>query len=47
MDDQGRLKEILVVCKKCKSEIILEGFELLGEIEGSEDLEDLSDTENV
>jgi hypothetical protein len=44
VDDQGRLKEILVVCKKCGSKIILEGFELLSEIEESEGL---SDTENV
>jgi predicted RNA-binding Zn-ribbon protein involved in translation (DUF1610 family) len=44
VDDQGRLKEILVACKKCGSKIILEGFELLSEIEESEGL---SDTENV
>jgi hypothetical protein len=47
MDDQGRLKEILVICKKCKSEIILKGFELLSEMKDSEDLEDLSGIENL
>lgn len=46
-DGQGRLKEILIICKKCKSEIILEGFELLNNIEDQESLEDLNEIEDI
>lgn len=44
-DRQGRLRELIIVCKKCRSEIHLEGFELLDELE--EEMEELEDTGEV
>lgn len=40
-DNEGRLKELLILCKKCGSEICLEGFELLNELEDEGEVEDL------
>ncbi|MBS7639271.1 MAG: hypothetical protein QW600_02360 [Candidatus Bathyarchaeia archaeon] len=43
-DEEGRLKDLLIVCKRCGSEICLEGFEMLkdlGDLEGADEIEDL------
>ncbi|MEM1581247.1 MAG: hypothetical protein QXK89_01875 [Candidatus Bathyarchaeia archaeon] len=42
-DEQERLKELLIVCKKCGSKICLEGFEILSELEESQDFEEIED----
>lgn len=44
-DMQGRLRELIIVCKKCGSEIRLEGFELLDELE--EEIEDTDEEEDL
>ncbi|MBS7607200.1 hypothetical protein KEJ14_05120 [Candidatus Bathyarchaeota archaeon] len=44
-DRQGRLRELIIICKKCGSEIHLEGFELLDELE--EEIEDTSEEEDI
>ncbi|MEM1606916.1 MAG: hypothetical protein QXW55_02155 [Candidatus Bathyarchaeia archaeon] len=44
MDPQGRLKELLIVCKRCGSKICLEGFELLDKLENLEGAEEIEDS---
>jgi len=42
-DSRGRLKELLIVCKKCGSKIRLEGFELLAKLEDLEESDEMSE----
>jgi len=37
MEEGGSLKELVIICKKCKSIIHLEGFEALNELDNSEE----------
>ncbi|MCX8171435.1 MAG: hypothetical protein N3E47_05630 [Candidatus Bathyarchaeota archaeon] len=42
-DSQGRLKELLIICKRCGSKIYLEGFELLDELENLKESEGIEE----